>query len=347
MTNDATNIREEVHIWRARIGTGPLPAEERMAFDAWLQADDRHSEAFAEAEITWRVTGRADLSATLSAYAETVNLHEAPSASVIQKQTPWLWAAGSVAAAITLTIAVSLHFGLLGDDPSTIGIEESIASYTTGIGEVRDIVLPDNSTMTIGARSEASVHFTAGRRMVSLHTGSVFFDVAHDANRPFVVSSESIDVVATGTAFDVQRRADRLRVGVAEGSVRVSRPLTRSNQRLSSGGMRESVALQAGETVGVRDVGDFEPLRRLPVGLIGAWRSGQLVYLRTSLEDVVEDIQNVSGLSVFIDEDVRDLQLSGTFDADDIDGLLEAVEAALPVLIERQNDDHIIVSHSK
>ncbi|MEM7741883.1 MAG: FecR domain-containing protein, partial [Pseudomonadota bacterium] len=334
MTNDAARIREEAHIWRARMGTGALPADERVAFDAWLQADVRHSEAFAEAEITWRVTERADLNAMLSAYAETVNLREAssaPSTSFIRAHMPWLWAAGSVAAAITLTLAASLHFGLLGDDPDTIGIEVSIASYTTRIGEVRDIVLPDNSTMTIGARSEASVHFTAGRRMVSLHKGSVFFDVAHDANRPFVVSSESIDIVATGTAFDVQRRADRLRVGVAEGSVRVSRPLTLNNQRLSSGGMRESVALQAGEMVGVSDVGDFEPLRRLPVGLIGAWRSGQLVYLRTSLEDVVEDIQSVAGLSVFIDEDVRDLQLSGTFDADDVDGLLEAVEAALPV----------------
>ncbi|MEM9286341.1 MAG: FecR domain-containing protein [Pseudomonadota bacterium] len=343
MSDKAKTVREEAHIWRARLGDGPVPTDERVAFERWIQADDRHAEAFAEAEITWRVIERDDLDEPLSAYAKTIgeNIVHLAAPRVFQK--PWPWIAGSIAAVLVLSLAVSVQFGLFGFNPETSAIERTVATYTTEIGDVREVSLADGSVMTLGARSDVSIELTGNRRSVRLEAGSAYFDVAHDPSRPFVVTSGTVDVMATGTAFDVQRRADRLRVAVGEGSVRISRPLMRDGRPISDGGMRESLALLPGEMVGITDLGGFEDKRELPASSVGAWRSGQLVYLRTSLEEVVADIRSFTGRAVSLDEGARDLRLSGTFDADDIDGLLDAVDAALPVRIESGEEGQLIV----
>lgn len=53
--------------------------------------------------------------------------------------------------------------------------------------------------MTLDAGSAADVIFEAGRRRVVLHRGETLVEVAHDAQRPFVVETQQGSARALGT----------------------------------------------------------------------------------------------------------------------------------------------------
>src|SRR6185437_15005809 len=75
------------------------------------------------------------------------------------------------------------------------------------------------SQLTLDARSEVSVRYTSDARALTLVRGQAQFDVAHDVARPFSVTAEGHEVLATGTAFDVDLLGPKLLVTLLKGRV--------------------------------------------------------------------------------------------------------------------------------
>jgi transmembrane sensor len=76
--------------------------------------------------------------------------------------------------------------------------------YATGVGEHREVVLPDSSHVWLRPRSEltCAAHFGAVRD-VQLR-GEAFFDVTKDPKHPFVVHTAKVAVKVLGTSFLVK-----------------------------------------------------------------------------------------------------------------------------------------------
>ncbi len=81
--------------------------------------------------------------------------------------------------------------------------------------------LPDGSRMTLDTDSEVDIAFAPERRNLRLVKGRAFFDVAHDAQRPFAVVADGREVEALGTRFDVRMDPGQVRVVLVEGRVSV------------------------------------------------------------------------------------------------------------------------------
>ncbi|MFB2350973.1 FecR family protein, partial [Priestia megaterium] len=79
----------------------------------------------------------------------------------------------------------------------------------------------DGSRLRLDADSRARVRLSAERRDVELLEGRAFFDVAHDAARPFVVKAGATSVRALGTRFEVGRTGPAVEVTLVEGKVQV------------------------------------------------------------------------------------------------------------------------------
>ena len=58
---------------------------------------------------------------------------------------------------------------------------------------------------------------------IELASGEAYFDVVHDASRPFTVYAGNRRITDIGTKFSVFRNGDDVRVTVREGRVRVAR----------------------------------------------------------------------------------------------------------------------------
>src|ERR1700722_18020756 len=93
--------------------------------------------------------------------------------------------------------------------------------YSTPIGGIASVPLADGSHITLNTATQVHVELTPQERRIRLDDGEAFFEVAHDASRPFVVQVGNKRVIAVGTKFSVRRVGDDIRVVVTEGKVRV------------------------------------------------------------------------------------------------------------------------------
>jgi len=91
--------------------------------------------------------------------------------------------------------------------------------------KVINITLSDGSKVWLNASSSLTypISFNAKERKVTI-TGEAYFEVAHDANKPFTVSKGSTSVQVLGTHFNVNAYNDEaaIKVTLLEGSVKVA-----------------------------------------------------------------------------------------------------------------------------
>ncbi len=108
--------------------------------------------------------------------------------------------------------------------PSQQGAE-GMLSIRTGVGERSNVTLPDGTEVQLNAKTtvryDCSMPHSERRVQVD---GEAYFNVAKDAEHPFVVSADGVDVTCLGTAFNIRNYGEERNVSVllTEGKVRVS-----------------------------------------------------------------------------------------------------------------------------
>jgi transmembrane sensor len=133
-----------------------------------------------------------------------------------ERRRTWLKAA-AVAAFAVLSGTALYQFAVL---------EEAPVNYTASTSQQQFIRLPDGSTVLLntGSTLNYAIAFDdKNTREVHLE-GEAFFNISHDARRPFVVHTGTISTTVLGTAFNVKAypgQAD-ITVTVARGKVKVS-----------------------------------------------------------------------------------------------------------------------------
>jgi len=222
--------------------------------------------------------------------------------------------------------------------------------YTTALGEQRIVTLADGSVIEINTDSALEVRFSKHQRAIHMMKGEAFFRVAHDASRPFVVSAGEADVKAIGTQFNVRMRSDSTLVSVIEGTVEV-------RDDTSTAGLAPSVEppvrVTTGEEASITPVRRQNAKKRLEIAKIAesspqrsaSWTRGRVEFENTALGDVLSEFQRYRDVHVIIDdEDIRQLRLTGSFDAHDPDSALAFI-ATLPDLSVEEIDAHTFRIH--
>lgn len=71
-------------------------------------------------------------------------------------------------------------------------------------GFIRHLTLPDGTTVVLQANSRLRYpeKFTGNTREITL-SGEAYFDVAHDAQKPFIIHTGKIRTTVLGTAFKI------------------------------------------------------------------------------------------------------------------------------------------------
>ncbi|MEM1134032.1 MAG: FecR domain-containing protein [Pseudomonadota bacterium] len=354
MTNALEQIRTTAHLWRTRFADGEMPESARAEFEQWIAEDPNHAAAFAEAEILWEALGQIEYDAALDPLAETQQVRVFSTSPTLWElaQAHWqrLFAGGLVAACAAFAVVLFAP-SLLEQAPRDALVSQKLV-YQTEPGTIEEIALKDGSTITLGALSQTEIAYGPDTREVRLGEGTAFFDVVKDPERPFIVWAGDTRIEVTGTKFDVQRRDETVQISVAEGSVRVTGPRGRSSSstkspaapqpQQSGNGLQQTISLSAGEKLSFAPMQVNTGKTRIAQADIGAWRSGQLVYVRATLGEVVSDLNRYAPFPVEVDESVSSLRLSGTFAANEPEILLDNVAAALPVKVVISGQIHRI-----
>ena len=213
------------------------------------------------------------------------------------------WIAGAAAAVFAAVVGIS-QWRATGD--ASAPVVASVA-YQTAVGRTDTVRLSDGSTVVLAPGSELSLAdgFGHGARTVSLR-GAAFFEVTHDAARPFVVRVNGAEVRDLGTAFSI-------RTGIS-GTVSVA--VTHGIVALRPAGSTQQAELRAGDH-GVVSARTMTVRRGVVTEAEVAWTRGLMQYRDTPLDEVRGDVQRWYGLTMQIDDPALARRtLTATFRAD-------------------------------
>ena len=312
--DDASDaVFEDAVSWLTRLREPGANAADRAAFARWRAADPRHEAAYAQAERLFGALARPA--------AELARRFPAMGALPPRRRQGGRRLA---AAAIAAMLALGAWLGQGGFD-------DLRSDHMTGVGERAAVTLDDGSEVALNTDSALAVDLAGTTRRVALHRGEAFFRVARDAARPFIVATPEGEIRVTGTAFNVRVLDGHSVVSVVEGQVEVT---------ASPGGT--AVRLGPGRQVALAE-GTAEPVVTFDATALTAWRRGQVVFYRTRLGEVVDELNRYQhGRVLVLSRRARALRVTGVFDADEPAAVIAVIEATLPLEVTRFTD-HLIL----
>lgn len=197
----------------------------------------------------------------------------------------------------------------VGNNQKTSGhIEYNTLSNPRG-SNIINITLADGSKVWLNAASSLTypVAFDEKERKVSV-SGEAYFEVEHDASRPFIVNKGSMNIHVLGTHFNVNAFEDdgnNIKVTLLEGSVRISSGNT-------SGLLKPGEQAVVGNELKIKNDVDLDKVM--------GWKNGFFEFDNATLQEVLKEISRWYDVDVvyegslperkFVGELQRDLNLS-------------------------------------
>lgn len=324
---DQDRIDEQAAEWFARRldrqegpGRHLTDIKVEQAFEAWIQADPRHRAAYQFMErtaddITW--------AHPQSGYQ--------PRATRRAPVRAWPKIAATVAA-----VALLAGAGLYA--------VSAMNGIHTDVGETRTLTLSDGTQVTLSGKSSIAVQFSGRQRRVVLNYGEAYFDVVHNARRPFSVVAGGTEVRDVGTQFNVNMRRASLEISVLSGEVSVDHPGTTAQSVLDAhAGQRVRVALLAAKSP-VAAARPLEVSALAPQAAV-AIREGRQSYDQTRLGDIVDDINRyyAPGMSLS-DPGAGNLRLTASFMPKDVNAFIAGLPEIANLVVSQSDDGHVVIS---
>ncbi|MGE8377183.1 MAG: FecR family protein [Sphingobacterium sp.] len=168
-------------------------------------------------------------------------------------------------------------------------IKHKLVTPSRAIYQVR---LSDGTRVWLNSKSELEYNpnFDKKERLVYLK-GEAYFDIAHDAARPFIVESAGLKLQALGTEFNVSSYQNNSRIALTEGKLKIS-------------SSDQDVVILAGKEVrlenkrlSVYEIRDMEE--------ITAWKNGYFYFGNKDLKQTLDEIERWYGVTVVVEKGVN------------------------------------------
>lgn len=218
-------------------------------------------------------------------------------------------------------------------------------TYATGFGKREQIVLPDESIITLNANS--SIHYARTWRSDKPReiwlNGEAYFEVKHVAVRNRLQQSDSfhvhvggLDLTVLGTRFNIRSRRQRTEVSLLEGSLRIVRTGTGAFVRI----------LRPGEAF-VWDSAHLrlQEMERKPAAS-KSWTHDELDLDGYSLQEILNVLQDTYGYSITLQApELAEKRMTGTIPAQNAEDILFVLRKVFNLKIEQENN-HLTISQN-
>jgi len=174
-------------------------------------------------------------------------------------------------------------------------------TLTTGPGETYPLVLADGSKIWLNAASSIRfpATFAGEERRIEL-SGEAYFEVAHDARRPFRVLVNQATVDVLGTSFNINSYADEATINTTllEGAVKVN-------------SKKESIQLAPGEQSQISPNGHVKKVTGVNTAEIIAWKEGYFQFESTDLTTVLRQFSHWYDVEIVYEGQLRPRKFFG------------------------------------
>lgn len=334
--------------WMVLLESGDCTPQDRVAFEKWKRQSPLHEEAFEQLR-----RGNAVMDSLLGE-PDILDLVEEARAET-QPRGFSVRPLSLLAAAASIVVVAGLAVLAMGDAALSPNVLSQTAAldvneYTTAVGERSTIPLSDGSIVTLNTESSFVVEYSDTQRLVTLQSGQAYFEVAKDADRPFIVRAGNRSVLALGTAFDVRYDGENsLDVTLVEGAVDVNLTIPEKDGEATSSSVRTSpISLKPGQRLIAASERAAPELVEANVLEQTIWRSGKVIFRDQPLSQVVDEMNRYSKEKLVLGDDprVQDLKVSGVFNTGRTQTFVLALEDMHPVSSQKVHENEIVISWS-
>jgi ferric-dicitrate binding protein FerR (iron transport regulator) len=196
-------------------------------------------------------------------------------------------------------------------------------TISTPRGGQYQIVLADGSKVWLNAASSLRfpTSFAGGKRNVEL-SGEGYFEVVHNAEKPFTVSVNGAEVAVLGTHFNINAYTDEgaVKTTLLEGSVKVSKG--------STGKM-----ISPGEQATIENSADpLAPpilVQAIDTNAVVSWKNGHFIFSGNNIQSVMRQLSRWYDVEVSYEGKVTDEEFVGVINRsryERIEDILEMLE---------------------
>ena len=302
---------------------------------SWMKQQSFFSESRRLGMVDWQhfkeqdsIVSDEKLDTLLDKIHHKLNIEEQPK---IQLKDHRLYAWISRAAAILIIPVLAFLFYTVSENTKLNNQITSISvdslEVIAPVGSRTVVELSDGSVVHLnyGSRIKYPQNFFGKTRGVAL-TGEAYFEVAHNPDKPFVVTTGRIDVKALGTAFNVNAYLENRDVAttLVEGKVLV--------EELKSNGEIETIKemFPGQHVVYEKNTGTVRSSQGRVDKYI-AWKDGKLVFENEPIDKVAERLSRMFNVEIQVDEAVAKYRYTVTFVDEPLFQILELLTEATPV----------------
>ena len=287
--------------------------EDEAALEAWLNESPAHEVAHLRLRAIWNSADRLAI------------LRQPAKAQPQQaRKAPFYRAIASAFVAAVLIAAG--YFYLAAPRAQT---------YTTAIGKHETVALADGSSIELNTNTVLRTDFDRNARTVTLVKGEAYFQIRHDAARPFTVHFGIHRITDLGTKFLARGRGDHLELSLLEGRARI--------QSMSGTGSRSAI-LNPGD-VAVATNNALSVSKTSTQALVDklGWRSGVVVFHDTALAEVADEFNRYNTNKIVLaDNAAGRRRIGGTFSTKDVRQFVIIVRDVLGLHVENRGDEIVI-----
>ena len=301
----------------------------------WMKQQSFYSESKKYGKIDWQqfkeeesIVSDEKLENLLDKIHHKLNIDEP---RVIRLKSNWLIGWMTKAAAVLLIPVLAFLFYTLSENDKmtnqladvSVDSLEVIAPF----GSRTVFELSDGSVVHLnyGSRVKYPQNFSGETRSVAL-IGEGYFEVAHNPDKPFVVSTGIIDVKAIGTDFNVNAYHENngISTTLVEGKVLLEKQLPGENS-IKLGAMKPGQHVIYNSNTGKVNVsvGDVDKYI--------AWKDGKLVFDNDPIEVVAHRLSRMFNVDIQIENEVKEYKYTVTFVDEPLFQILELLTVATPI----------------
>lgn len=315
----ATEIDLLAADWLQRRNFWTWTAEDQVQLDAWLAQSRTYRIAYWRQKSVWENAQR------LSALRPLAQVRSKRDAAHSNRPLVLKIAAAAIAVAALGAGAVSSFWKPNNQD----------AVYATPVGGRETITLFDGSQIELNTDTVLRLRKNTKARIAVLEKGEAFFDIKHNAARPFSVTAAGHRVIDLGTKFVVWNMPGKLEVSLLEGRA--------SFESTNAVNVKPTV-LSPGDAV-VATTHAIKVTRKSTdeLGIELGWRRGLLTFYRSSLMDAAAEMNRYNERKIVVADAAAAKELiDGTFPANDVDLFGRMAHSVLGLRVQNKGDAIVI-----
>lgn len=307
------NLLDETLI--SKFIAGEATPEEAILVNDWIATSEENKIYFTQLEQAWTFNKNQSGSSlkkemVWSALEQTINKP--------QRSKKELSISYRIAAAILLLIGVSAAVYFFNGSklsPSTIVWETRQTS-----NEVAELNLPDGSSVKVNRNSTIKWQkkFDGSNREILLE-GEAYFDVAHNPEKPFIVSTQEVKIKVLGTAFSIldNKEQKEIEAIVTRGKVLM---YTQERQIVIEAGMKGTYHKQTKELTLIKAKNNNSI----------AYATHSLSFSESTLKDISDQLSKAYGVQfIFENKKIQDCRLTTEYQNKSLAFIMDVISASL------------------